>query len=43
MPAFNLTGLVLQCEGEYGVALLQSIFAVCLGRGECAIDNVEGL
>ena len=41
VPALGLPGLVLQGEGEYGIALLDGVFPVGLAGLEHGVDGLK--
>lgn len=43
VPAVGLAGLVLEGEGEDGVALLDGVLTLGVGGGEGCVDGIEGL
>lgn len=43
MPAFRLSGFVLQREGEYSICLLDGILAIGFGRLKRLVDRIESL
>lgn len=42
MPAVGVAGLVLEGEGEDGLALLDGVLALGVAGGEDGVDGVEG-
>lgn len=43
VPALGLAGLILQGEGEDGIALLDGVLALSIITLESAVDELEGL